>query len=251
MRKPFIAGNWKMNKVSKESMELVNSLKRELVDLEEVDIAVCPPYTALADVSDLLLDSSIKLGAQNLYWEEKGAFTGEVSPLMLKDMGCDFVIIGHSERRKYFSETDENINKKIKVALRVGLLPIFCIGETLDQRVAQKTMDVIKSQLQGGLKEIGEDILSKITIAYEPVWAIGTGRTATPQQAQEVHSFIRGWIKENYSQGLSENIRILYGGSVKPSNVGELMQQQDIDGSLVGGASLESETFAQIAKNSL
>lgn len=251
MRKPFIVGNWKMNKTSKEAVELVNYLKRELIDLEEVDIAVCPPYTTLADVSDLLLDSSIKLGAQNVYWEKEGAFTGEVSPLMLKEIGCDFVIIGHSERRKYFSETDEDINKKIKAAIEAGLFPIFCIGETLQEREAQKTIDVIKRQLQGGLKEIEEDDLSKMALAYEPVWAIGTGRTATPSQAQEVHSFIRGWLKENYSQGLSENIRILYGGSVKSSNVGELMQQQDIDGSLVGGASLESESFTQIVKNSL
>jgi len=251
MRKPFIAGNWKMNKTSKEAVELVNSFKRELIDFEEADIAVCPPYIALADVSDLLVDSSIKLGAQNLYWEEKGAFTGEISPLMLKDIGCDFVIIGHSERRKYFSETDENVNKRIKAALGVGLLPIFCIGETLEEREDQKTIDVVKNQLQGGLRDIGDDDLSKITIAYEPVWAIGTGKTATPQQAQEIHSFIRGWLGENYSQALSENIRILYGGSVKPSNVGELMQGQDIDGSLVGGASLESESFTQIVKNSI
>ena len=249
MRKPFIAGNWKMNKTIGEAIELVNNLKRELVDVEGVDIVVCPVYTALSEVSDLIVDSNIGLGAQNVYWQESGAFTGEVSPSMLKDAGCQYVIIGHSERRKYFSETDETVNKRIKAALGAELLPIVCVGETLEEREADKTIEVVKTQLAGGLEGI-ED-LSKIVIAYEPVWAIGTGKTATPLQAQEVHKFIRDWISEKYSFGVSASLRILYGGSVKPSNTKELISEEDIDGALVGGASLDSESFIGIVKNSL
>jgi len=249
MRKPFIAGNWKMNKTITEAIELVNNLKRELIDVEEADIVVCPVFTALSEISDLVVDSNIGLGAQNLYWEDKGAFTGEVSAPMLKDAGCQYVIIGHSERRKYFGETDETVNKKIKAALEEGLSPIVCVGETLEEREADKTIEVVKAQLAGGLGGI-ED-LSKVTIAYEPVWAIGTGKTATPDQAQEVHKFIRGWISEKYSSQVAESLRILYGGSVKPSNAKELMNQEDIDGALVGGASLDSASFVEIVKNSL
>ena len=251
MRKPLIAGNWKMNKTVNEAIELVNNLKRELIDLEEVDVVVCPVYTALTEISDILIGSNIKLGAQNVYWEEKGAFTGEVSPSMLKDVGCYYVIIGHSERRKYFFETDETVNKKIKAAQSAGLMPIFCIGETLEEREETKTIDIVQKQLSGGLKDLkGQDIL-KLVIAYEPVWAIGTGKTATPEQAQEVHGFIRNWLSDKYSSEVSSNVRILYGGSVKPSNTKELMQQADIDGALVGGASLESASFVDIVKNSL
>jgi len=251
MRKPLIAGNWKMNKTINEAIELVNNLKRELIDLEEVDIAVCPVYTALSEVADLLIESNIELGAQDVYWQEKGAFTGEVSPVMLKDVGCRYVIIGHSERRKYFFETDESVNKKIKASQKSGLIPIFCIGETLEEREEGKTIDVVKKQLSGGLKDLTAEDILKLVIAYEPVWAIGTGKTATPDQAQEVHTFIRGWLKRNYSLEVADNVRILYGGSVKPSNIKELMQQVDIDGALVGGASLESASFTEIVKNSL
>lgn len=249
MRKPFIAGNWKMNKTITEAIELVNNLKRELVDIQEADIVVCPVFTALSEVSDLVVDSNIGLGAQNLYWQDSGAFTGEVSAPMLKDAGCQYVIIGHSERRKYFGETDETVNKKIKAALKIGLSPIVCVGETLEEREAGKTIEVVKAQLSGGFEKI-ED-LSNITIAYEPVWAIGTGKTATPDQAQEVHKFIREWISRKYSAQVAESLRILYGGSVKPSNTKELMNQEDIDGSLVGGASLEAASFVEIVKNSL
>jgi len=249
MRKPFIAGNWKMYKTIKEAIELVNSLRREVIDVEEADIVVCPPYTALSEVSDLLVDSNIGLGAQDVYWEESGAFTGEMSPLMLKDAGCSFVIIGHSERRKYFFETDETVNKKIKAALGVQLVPIVCIGETLEEREAGKTIEVVRVQLEGGLEGIDSDTILKMVIAYEPVWAIGTGKTATPQIAQEVHKFIRDWLGERFSADIAAKVRILYGGSVKPSNIKELMQEADIDGALVGGASLDSVSFAQIIKN--
>lgn len=251
MRKPVIAGNWKMNKSINEAIELVNSLKRELIDIQEIDIIICPVYTALSDVSDLLIDSNISLGAQNIYWEPSGAFTGEISPSMIKDAGCKYVIIGHSERRKYFDESDETVNKRIKAAQSVGLIPIFCVGETLEEHEAGKTIDVVKRQLKGGLEGLENEALPKIVIAYEPVWAIGTGKTATPEQAQEVHKFIRGWLNENYSPEVAESLRILYGGSVKPANARELMQQSDIDGALVGGASLDSSSFVEIVKNSL
>ncbi|MCQ9205465.1 MAG: triose-phosphate isomerase [Omnitrophica bacterium] len=251
MRKPFIAGNWKMNKTIRDSIELVNSLRRELLDIENADIIVCPPYIALSEISDLVVDSNIGLGAQNVYWEESGAFTGEVSPLMLKDAGCRYVIIGHSERRKYFSETDEAVNKKIKASQNVGLIPIVCVGETDEERESKKTTSVVESQLQGGLKGLDSESVSKLIIAYEPVWAIGTGKTATPEQAQEVHRFIRDWLRNNYSSDVAENVRIIYGGSVKPSNTKDLIKQSDIDGALVGGASLESSFFGEIVKNSL
>lgn len=251
MRKPVIAGNWKMHKTIKESIELVNSLKRELVDIDAAEIIVCPVYTALSDVADVLTDSNIALGAQNVYWETSGAFTGEVSAVMLKSAGCKYVIIGHSERRKYFNESDMTVNKRIKAAINSGLIPIVCVGETLDQREAGKTIDVVRGQLAGGLEGLDKETLLKIIIAYEPVWAIGTGKTATPEQAQEVHGFIRKWLADNCSQDISGSLRILYGGSVKPANIKELMRQEDIDGALVGGASLDSASFTEIVKNSL
>ncbi|MFH1504649.1 MAG: triose-phosphate isomerase [Candidatus Omnitrophota bacterium] len=251
MRKPFIAGNWKMHKTIKEAIELANGLKRELIDIDKADILICPVFTALSEVSDVVIESNIKLGAQNVYWEEKGAWTGEIAPLMLKDAGCKYVIIGHSERRKYFFETDETVNKRIKAALAAGLLPIVCVGETLEEREAQKTIDVVQTQLEGGLRDINEEENKKIIIAYEPVWAIGTGKTATPAQAQEVHKFIRGRIGEKYSSRAAENVIILYGGSVKPSNTRELINEPDIDGFLVGGASLEIGSFSEIVKNSI
>ena len=251
MRKPVIAGNWKLNKTIKEAIELVNSLKRELIDIQEVEIIVCPVYTALSDVSDLLIDSNISLGAQNVYWESSGAFTGEVSAAMLKDAGCKYAIIGHSERRKYFNESDQTVNKRVKAARAAGLIPIVCVGETLEEREADKTINVVKRQLAGGLEGLEKDTLLNLIIAYEPVWAIGTGKTATSGQAQEVHGFIRSWLIENCSEEVAQSLRILYGGSVKPANIKELMQQSDIDGALVGGASLDSSSFAGIVKNFL
>lgn len=251
MRKTFIAGNWKMHKTIPQSLELVNSLKRALSDIDTVDIAVCPTYIALSEVADILEGSNIKLGAQGLHWEVEGAFTGEVSNTMLKDAGCDYVIIGHSERRKYFFETDEMVNKRIRAALAGELIPIVCVGETLQQREENKTTSVVEGQLSGGLQGLEAADVERLVIAYEPVWAIGTGKTATPGQAEEVHKFIRNWLAKQYSDELAGDLRILYGGSVKPANIKELMQEADIDGALVGGASLDSDSFALIVKNSL
>lgn len=249
MRKIIIAGNWKMNKTSFEAIELINLLKREINGIEEVDVVVCPPFTALADARDTLLESGIRLGAQNLYWEDSGAFTGEVSAPMLKELGVEYVIIGHSERRQFFGETDETVNKRIRAALKHELLPIVCVGESLKEREAGKTFDVIKAQIGGSLKDLSAEEMGKIILAYEPVWAIGTGKTATPAQAQEVHQFIRNELREIFNPELAEEIRIQYGGSVKPDNARELMSQMDIDGALVGGASLKCSDFAGIIKN--
>ncbi|RJO64053.1 MAG: triose-phosphate isomerase [Candidatus Omnitrophota bacterium] len=251
MRKTIIAGNWKMYKTIAESIELVNGLKRELfaIDSQLVDIVICPPFSALSEVVELLIDSDIKMGAQDMFWQEEGAFTGEVSPSMLKDVGCQFVIIGHSERRQYFNETNESVNKKIKAALMYGLSPIMCVGETLNERDAGKTFVVLKDHVHNGLVGIDAESAQKIIIAYEPVWAIGTGKTATPAQAQEAQKFIRELLKKLYNTSVAENIRIQYGGSVKPENAAELMAQPDIDGALVGGASLKSDTFSAIIKN--
>jgi triosephosphate isomerase len=211
-------------------------------------VAVAPPFTALYGVHKELEDSFIRLAAQNLYWEEKGAFTGEISPLMLKEAGCEYVIIGHSERRQFFGESDETVNRRIKAALAHGLKVIFCIGETLREREEGETFAVIERQIEGGLKGLGDKDLKKMTIAYEPVWAIGTGKTATPEQAEEVHRFIRERVNELYSREVSEEIRIQYGGSVTPDNVKGLMDQPDIDGALVGGASLKAESFSKIVR---
>jgi len=250
MRKIIIAGNWKMNKTSLEAMELVNLLRRELTDISQVDMVVCPPFTALSEINDLLNETPIGLGAQDVYWEDAGAFTGEVSAPMLKGSGCAYVIIGHSERRQYFAETDETVNKKIKAALKHELTPIVCIGERLDERESGKTFDVVKTQCTGSFADLSADEMSRIIIAYEPIWAIGTGKTATPEQAQEVHQFIRGFFKEKYGEEIAAGLRIQYGGSVKPDNTEALMSQPDIDGALVGGASLKSDSFIQIIKNS-
>ena len=251
MHKPFIAGNWKMYKTIPQAIELVNSLKRELVDLDTVDVVVCPPYTALSEVSDVLTGSNIGLGAQDLHWEEEGAFTGEVSAGQLKDAGASYVIVGHSERRKYFYETDESINKKIKAAQAKGLIPIVCVGETLEEREKNQTIRVVEKQLNEGLKNLSPESMQNLVIAYEPVWAIGTGRTATSGQAEEVHKFIRNWVKDKYSENISLSFRILYGGSVKPANIKELISEPDIDGALVGGASLDKDSFIGIVKNSV
>ncbi len=235
-----------MYKTIKEGQMLVAALKRELYKLEGLDIVVCPPFTALAYLADDLKDSNIAVGAQDIYWQEEGAFTGEVSPLMLKDAGCQYVIIGHSERRQFFGETNDGVNKKIKAALKAGLTPIVCVGENLQEREANKTFDVISGHVNNGLEGISAEDALKLVIAYEPVWAIGTGKTATPEQAQEVHAFIRGLLDKKYGKEAAGSIRIQYGGSVKPENITELMNKPDVDGALVGGASLKADSFVSI-----
>ena len=247
-RIPVIAGNWKMNKTVGEAVDLVKQLKTLIAGAGGVEVIVAPSFTALHAVQEEAKGSMIRLAAQNLYWEEKGAFTGEVSASMIREVGCEFVIIGHSERRQLFGETDASVNRRIRAALGQGLKPIFCIGETLKEREDEKTFSVIETQVKGGLKDFGEKEVLTITIAYEPVWAIGTGRTATPQQAQEVHHFIRETLGKVYSKDVAEKIRIQYGGSVTPENIKGLMDQQDIDGALVGGASLKSVTFSRIVR---
>jgi triosephosphate isomerase len=247
-RLPFMAGNWKMNKTTGEAIDLVRELKAAISGVKGVEVAVAPPFTALYAVCKELEGSSIRLAAQNLYWEEKGAFTGEVSPLMLKEVGCHYVIIGHSERRQFFGETDETVNRRIKAALAQGLKVIFCIGETLKEREEGKTFSVIERQVEDGLKNLSDKEMKNMAIAYEPVWAIGTGKTATPGQAEEVHRFIRGKIEKLYSREVSEEIRIQYGGSVTPENIKGLMEQANIDGALVGGASLKAESFSKIVR---
>jgi triosephosphate isomerase len=252
MRKPLIAGNWKMYKTIGEAVQLANGIKRGVLDFQEVvDVTLCPPFITLSFVYDVIGDTDITLGAQDIFWEKEGAYTGEISPVMLKDCGCEFVIIGHSERRKYFFETNETINKKIKAALNVGLKPIVCVGETLEEREAKKTIEVIEEQLKGCFAGLDINNMLGMVIAYEPVWAIGTGKNATASQAQEVHGFIRSWITQNFSEGTAKALRILYGGSVKPSNIKELAKEADVDGALVGGASLEVASFVEIVKNSI
>jgi len=239
-----------MYKTITESIELANGLKRELFKLnyETIDVVLCPPYTALAEVSETIADSNIQLGAQDVHWEDEGAFTGEVSCRMLKDAGCQFVIIGHSERRQYFGETNDSVNKKLKTALKQGLTPILCVGETLSEREKNKTFSVLDDHIKNGLRDLTEQDILKIVIAYEPVWAIGTGKTATPAQAQEAQKYIRDLLIKLYNKEAANNIRIQYGGSVKPENITELMRQPDVDGALVGGASLRIDTFSEIVK---
>jgi len=246
MRKKVIAGNWKMNKDLNESQDLVSKIINGLGNDTKCNVIVCPPFTSLNEVSSLIKTTPVKLGAQNMYFEDSGAFTGEISASMIKSVGCEYVIIGHSERRTVFGEPDEVTNKKVKKALEHNLKPIFCIGELLEQREEGTTMDVVKNQLLNGLKDITLEQLSKIIIAYEPVWAIGTGKTASPEQAQEVHAAIRELIVENFSEDVADNLVIQYGGSVKPDNAGELLSQKDIDGALVGGACLKADSFLGI-----
>jgi triosephosphate isomerase len=248
MRKIVIAGNWKMYKDVPEAKDLVTDLKNNVGDVTAVGMIVCPPATNLSTVHDIVKDTQIKTGAQNMYWEEEGAYTGEISAKMILSCGAKYVIIGHSERRQYFGETDETVNNKIKAALAAGLKPIFCIGETLEQRENGITKDVVQHQLTGGLEGITAEQMGTIIIAYEPVWAIGTGKTATPDQAQDVHAFIRSVLSDIYNQQVSEQTVIQYGGSVKPENAAELLKQTDIDGALVGGACLKADSFAQIIK---
>jgi triosephosphate isomerase (TIM) len=247
MRRKVIAGNWKMHNDIEESKELINGIIAGLKKSEfSCDIIICPPFTSLSEASSLIRETPVKLGAQNMHFEKSGAFTGEISASMLKSAGCEYVILGHSERRAIFGETDEFINKKMHSALTAGLLPIFCIGETLDQREKDITEEVVLKQLTGGLKDISAEDLNKIIIAYEPVWAIGTGKTATPKQAQEVHKYIRSVITDLYSSDAASAIIIQYGGSVKPDNAKDLLSQEDIDGALVGGACLKADSFLGI-----
>ena len=249
-RIPLIAGNWKMNLGPNESAALVKTIAQDISDVDGIDVLVAPPFTSLPAVKNALAGSRILLAGQNMHWETAGAFTGEISGQMLVEAGCSHVILGHSERRTLFNETSEMVALKVDAALRAGLIPIICIGETLKERDAGKTFEMIKEQLEGSLKSFidkGEMPHSTI-LAYEPVWAIGTGRTATPDQAQEVHYFIREWIKKVFDKDTAEKVRILYGGSVKPDNTAGLMSKADIDGALVGGASLKADAFLQIIK---
>lgn len=245
MRKPIIAGNWKMNKTYSEAKDLLN----EIAALElnsEVEAVVCPPFTNLALAKELLKDTNVEVGAQNAYFENSGAFTGEVSPAFIKDLGVKYVILGHSERREYFGESDELINKKVKAVLEAGLSPILCCGETLEERESNSQEAVVKAQLEVDLKDICECEFGNIVIAYEPIWAIGTGKTASADDAEEMCAFIRGYVKEAFGENAAEKVRIQYGGSVKPNNVQEIMSKENIDGALVGGASLEADSFSQL-----
>ncbi|MBI9085976.1 MAG: triose-phosphate isomerase [Desulfobacterales bacterium] len=245
-RTPLIAGNWKMYKTVTEAVATATELVGRVADADDVEIMVAPSFTALAAVASALAGSRIALGGQNLHWESEGAFTGEVSAPMLVSAGCSHVIIGHSERRQYFGETDETVNRRIRAALDAGLVPVFCVGETEAQRESGETFSVLDKQVQMGLEGFSLNELTGLVIAYEPVWAIGTGKTANREQAQEVHRFIRELIEESFSIDLANAVRILYGGSVKPDNAADLMAMDDIDGALVGGASLKAETFSQI-----
>jgi triosephosphate isomerase len=247
-RKALIAGNWKMFKTCAEAVETARQLMVLVADISDTEVMIVPPFTALAPVAEILKESRILLGAQNLHWEKEGAFTGEISPLMLVSAGCQYVIIGHSERRQYFGETDHSVNKKINAANNNGLIPVFCIGESEKERESGQTFSVLDKQVKKGLEGFFADNLKTLVIAYEPVWAIGTGKTATSDQAQEVHQFLRSLMGKLFGESLAKSIRILYGGSVKPGNISELMARPDIDGALVGGASLDAETFSKIVQ---
>lgn len=246
MRKKVIAGNWKMNNDLNGTVNLISELKKGVNDQTKATVIVCPPFTSLETAQTLLKDSLIKFGAQNMYFEESGAFTGEISPSMLKSVGCEYVILGHSERRTIFGESDQIINKKIKTAIKHNLKPIFCIGETLEEREKGVTFEIIEKQIRFGLEGLTESELATMIIAYEPVWAIGTGKTASNEQAQEVHEFIRNLITKLFSADFAQKLIIQYGGSVKPENAKELLGQPDIDGALVGGACLKADSFLKI-----
>ncbi len=246
MRKPLIAANWKMYQTIPDGVALVRRLRVLLGDDDEVEVVVCPPFTALSAVGEALEGSRIGLGAQDMHWEREGAYTGEISPVMLTDVGCHYVIVGHSERRQSFGETDPQVNRKLKGALEHQLVPILCVGETLAERENGQTLEVVEVQLQGALSEVAPQPATGIAIAYEPVWAIGTGRTAAPEQAAEVHTFIRKCLAKTWGEAAATAIRILYGGSVRPDNIDALMAEAEIDGALVGGASLKADNFARI-----
>lgn len=245
MRKPIIAGNWKMHKTIAEAVDFVNHIKDQ-VSGTDVEAVICAPFTALRDLKTAVEGTNIKIGAQNMHFEEKGAFTGEIAPSMLAELQVDYVIIGHSERRQYYNETNETVNKKVKKAFEHGILPIVCVGESLQQREDGRTKDIVKEQTQQGLLGLTEEQIRSTVIAYEPIWAIGTGKTASSKDANEVIAYIREVIKQMYSEEISEEIRIQYGGSVKPSNVEEIMNESDIDGALVGGAALQPDDFINL-----
>ena len=248
MRVPILAGNWKMNKTVDEAIDLVRELRRLVLDVEGVEIVVCPAFVALASVADALRGTKLKVGAQDMHWEEKGAFTGEVSPMMLKGL-CDYAIIGHSERRQYFGETDESVNRKVKAALAHGLTPIMAVGENLQQNEAGLTAEVVSSQVRRGLEGVTAEQARSIVIAYEPVWAIGTGKAATGAGANSVVAVsIRGTLADLYGEDVAQSIRVQYGGSVTPANIAEFMVMPDLDGALVGGASLKAGDFSEIVK---
>jgi triosephosphate isomerase len=249
-RKHVVAGNWKMFKTRDEAQATVREVVGLVGNIQTVDIVVCPPFTALGAVEEILTGSVVQLGAQNVHWQDEGAFTGEVSVSMLADYGCSHVIIGHSERRHYFQESDEVIQGKLEKVFSTELTPILCIGESLEAREADRVQEVIPSQLERALRELTDPQTSRIIIAYEPVWAIGTGRTATPELAEKVHFLIRSWLSDHSSVGVADQVRILYGGSVTPENAGQLIEQENIDGFLVGGASLDAQSFAKIVQQS-
>lgn len=248
MRKKIIAGNWKMNKLTGEAVTLASAVKIALANCSDVEVILCPTFTALKSVGDVIAGTHIKLGAQNMHWETEGAFTGEISSSMIKDVGGQYVILGHSERRQFFHETDVIVNRKAKAALVTGLIPIVCVGETLEQRESNQTDDVVATQVTKSLAGLDESAFRRVVVAYEPVWAIGTGRTATPAQAQDVHAMIRQVLAKVCNPGAAQAVRIQYGGSVKPSNAKELFSQPDIDGGLIGGAALDATSFADIVK---
>jgi triosephosphate isomerase len=251
-RIPLIAGNWKMFKIIPETVNFCQGLKDKMAAFQgrEVEVAVAPPFTALAAAAEALRGSSVRIASQDVFWAESGAYTGEVSARMLKDAGCTMAIVGHSERRQYFQETDESVNKKAAALVKEGLIPLVCVGESLAERQGGVTFQVVERQIREGLKGLPVKDPLKAVIAYEPVWAIGTGQSATPRQANEVQAFIRKLVGEIFSSSLAQGIRILYGGSVKPDNIAELMGMEDVDGALVGGASLEVGSFLQIIKGS-
>lgn len=246
MRRPVIAGNWKMFKTRGETVAFIETLKRAVAKVQHCDVVVAPPFTALADAAQAAKGSKIGIAAQNVHWDSEGAHTGDIAPGMLLDAGCSYVIIGHSERRHDHGETDEQVNRKLKAALAAGLTPIVCVGETLEERDADETQQVLERQFQGGFAGLTPSDFSRIIMAYEPVWAIGTGRTATPEQAEESHAYLRELAREQFGEGQAQGVRILYGGSVKPQNIKGLMAQQDLDGALVGGASLKVDSFVAI-----
>jgi len=248
MRIPIIVGNWKMNNTAVESVALVKELKDFIHEIKGVDIVVCPPFTSLGVAKEIINKTNIHLGAQNMYWEAKGAFTGEISPSMLKDMGCEYVILGHSERREHFKETSEEVAKKAKAAFSSNLIPITCVGENLKDKENGKTKNIIEQEVKALFREIDSSLAERIIMAYEPIWAIGTGKSASSQDANLISKFIRELFSSEYGNKVAEQIRILYGGSVNPKNIGELMNESDIDGVLVGGASLNALTFSQIIK---
>jgi len=248
MRIPVIAGNWKMNKNIVESVSLVKELKDFVRGIKGVDIVVCPSFTSLWVTKEIINGTNIHLGAQSMYWETKGAFTGETSPLMLKDVGCEYVVLGHSERRQYFKETSEEVARKTEVALSVNLIPIMCVGEKLEEKESGKTESIIKQEIKALFSKIDSTLVARIIIAYEPIWAIGTGRSSSSQDANLIIKFIRELFSSEYGSKIAERIRILYGGSVDPKNIKEFMNESDIDGALVGGASLHALSFSQIAK---